>query len=120
MPTEIITGYSYYPTGMALDDVDAYTFAIQVTYRGTYPHRRNGGPPVSWYSVENRTRSLSRAGNWAFQIQRFQYQQYRFTLAEAREWAMKMVDSVEVMGLTWAQWGKSHEIKSMEEARAHG
>jgi hypothetical protein len=33
---------------------------------------------------------------------------------------MKMVDSVEVMGLTWAQWGKSHEIKSMEEARAHG
>lgn len=96
---EYIESYTLLPTGMAVDDWDAPSFATTVSYRGEFNGKSGGG-----WAVTQGARQLSRTLNWGFP-QKFQRWQYRFkTFDEAVAAARSVADKRIVNGRTWAEW----------------
>ena len=98
--TELVKEILVLPDGMAEDDINLHSWALSVEWRGAHQGKSGGG-----YRVHHFSRELSRAGKWG-NPQRFQRWQYRFdTLEDALEAARRVVNSVETMGRTFAEFG---------------
>lgn len=110
-PATIIKEVHVLPSGVeATEDNwdNLRSFVLSVQWRGPRTAKGRGG-----YGV-NRGGSawLSRAGKWGHP-ENFQQRQYRWeTLEEALEQARAAVDSVQVMGRTYAQWEAEYAARA--------
>jgi hypothetical protein len=91
---DMVTEHTFWPDGCDPDDVNARDFATKVQYRGMgrFAITRRGG-----------FEQLSRAGNWKWDVRKFQRRQYRFTFEEAMDWARREQNTATVNGMTWPQ-----------------
>ena len=102
---EHTSGYTIYPHGLNdLNDVNASSFAVQVTWRGEYQGRSGGGWSVTRGTAELLNTSTATHQKWDYP-ERFRRWQYRFpTFEDALAAARTVVDHIKVNGRTWAQW----------------
>lgn len=102
---EHISGYTIYPQGLTdLFDINAPSFAVNITWRGEYRGRRGGGWAVTRGTAELLASSVATGQKWDYP-ERFRRWQYRFaTFEDALAAARAVVDDIKVNGRTWAQW----------------
>ena len=102
---EYASTYSLYPQGLIdPSDFNAPSFVVQVSWRGEYQGKSEGGWVVHRGPMELLASSASKDPQWDLP-ERFRRWQYRFPTFEAALAAARaVVDHVKVNGRTWTQW----------------
>lgn len=98
--SEIVTEVLVLPDGMDLDDYERRTFAITVRWRGPRTDTKRGG-----YAIMHLNEHLSHRGKWRYEPEPFLQRHFRWDdLESALVTARSVVNTISVMGRTWAEF----------------
>lgn len=101
---EFIGQYFVLPTGMELNDNrEFHYYTLVVEYRGQNECKDGGG-----YRITSMGDEISTTGSLT-QEDEYLYSDYRWeTFEEALEFARSIVNTITVMGMTYAEWKVKH------------